>query len=340
MSTTARPKGVLCFAAIAIACSHAATGPRADPAVAVEYPPPPEAPRARLIRMVPDASMNVVRPPAWRRLFDLLVGVSTPKPATLLQRPFGVAAVGADEIAIADPDAQRVVRMNLRSSEWREVACADREWGAPMALAAGRDGDLYVADGAAGEIVAVSRTGSCRPFGGGTLVRPTGVAYVAGKLYVVDPPKHTVVVFSESGDRVGGFGSLGSGAGQFNFPTSIAADVDGALLVVDALNFRIARISASGEWLGAFGSPGETGGELARPKGVAVGGGGTIYVADAQRDTVLVYSRAGEYLFSIGAGGDGAGQLAMPAGVAAAGSVLYVADSHHQRVQAFGILGD
>lgn len=340
MLCPARMSIVLCFSATLVGCSHVSAESGGGPAIpAVEYPSPPEAPRARLVRMVPDAAMGPARGRTWRRVLDFLVGTSSVDRTSLLQRPFGVVAEGADRIVVADPDAQRVLRMDLSANRWAEISCPDREWGAPMAAALGRDGTLFVADGGAAEIVAVSREGACRSFGTSSLVRPTGVAYLAGRLYVADPPRHAIVVFSESGERVASYGTIGSGDGQFNFPTSVAIS-EGSLLVVDALNFRVARLSSTGEWLGAFGSPGESRGELSRPKGVAVDGSGTIFVSDAQRDTVLVYSRSGEYLYSIGAGGDAAGQLSMPAGVSVAGAVLYVADSHHQRVQAFAVLGE
>jgi len=250
-----------------------------------------------------------------------------------------VAAEGR-EVLVADPDRPGVFRVDIEAGRIAAIDCPNRSWQAPMALAAGPGRALFVADAGAGLIVAVPAAGTCREIGKGSLERPTGIAFAAGRLYVVDPPRHEVAAFSPEGAEVLRFGSRGEGAGQLNYPTAIAAQIDGTLLVVDALNFRVARFTADGTPLGNFGEPGEEDGQLARPKGIAVDGRGRIFVSDAQRDRVLVFDPAGAFSFSIGESGSGPGQLALPAGVAVEGDRLYVADSYNHRIQLYQLLGD
>jgi sugar lactone lactonase YvrE len=326
-----------CLAAVAtftLACAHrpAASPARAD----VVWPEPPAPARVRLVAIVPDPGAPLPSRSWWRALVDVVAGVDRKKErAELLARPFGIAVVDG-ALVVADPDRPAVVRIdpNGRSTE---LTCRDGEWVAPMGVAAA-DGALFVADGGAAAIVRWTPAG-CTALATGQLERPTGIAILAGRLYVVDPPRHQVVVMTTEGEVLSRWGARGEGPGQLNFPTGVALTPDGSVLVVDALNFRIARFSADGTWAGSFGARGDTGAELARPKAVAADGRGRVYVTDAQRDLVLVYAADGTFEYSLGASGTEPGRLALPAGVAVSSDRIYVCDSHNARVQVFEIIG-
>lgn len=316
------------------AAAGCATAPRA-PAIAAEvvWPEPPAAPRVRLVTTLPEPA-TVSR---WRRFVDAVVGLSRKPAGSALQRPFGVAVAADGAAIVADPDLPGVVR--VEGSRVTPVGCDGRDWAAPMAVSLARDGALLVADAGAGEIVRIAPNGHCSVFGAGELERPTGVAGDGGSVFVADPPRHEVVVFSGASvsNRVG---QRGEGQGDFDFPTAVALAPDGTLLVVDALNFRVVRLSPSGAWLGTFGEAGDAGGAFARPKGIAVGGDGRIYVSDAQRDAVLVFHADGSFDYAIGATGTAPGLFTHPAGLAVAGHRLFVADSQNHRIQVFEILGE
>lgn len=319
------------------ACAHAPAAPLPQ----VQWPEPPDAPRARLAALFPDPAAPLPRRSFLRAVLDVIAGVDDADrrcETGWLSRPFGIAALADGSFAVADPDAPAVLRVRGGGTATR-LRCNGREWAAPMSVAEAPDGALWIADGGAGELVRVAPDGGCRAVGAGLLERPTGVVAEAGRILVVDPPRHEVVALSPEGAVVGRFGRQGAGDGELHFPTAIARAQDGTLLVVDALNFRIARFSHDGSWLGAFGAPGQTGGALARPKGIAVDGEGRIYVSDAQRDAVLVFSPAGAFEVALGRGGAEPGRLTMPAGIAVAAGMLYVADSRNHRVQVFEILG-
>lgn len=320
--------------AIALLAAGCAGAPARPPAAAdVVWPPAPAPARVKLVEILPSPPAP---PSRWRRVLDAIVGIERAPAAPPLQRPFDVAVAPGGAVLVADPDLGEVLR--LRGADAAPVACRDRPWVSPMALAIAPDGALLVADAGAAEIVRVAADGSCTAFGGGVLDRPTGVAADAQRVFVADPPRHAVVIFSR--EAVHPVGRRGDAEGEFDFPSAAALAPDGTLLVVDALNFRIARLSPAGAWIGAFGEAGDEGSAFARPKGVAVDREGRIYVSDAQRDLVLVFRGDGSFEYAIGGTGDAPGLFTHPAGLAIANGRLYVADSQNRRVQVFEILGE
>jgi DNA-binding beta-propeller fold protein YncE len=274
----------------------------------------------------------------WRAAFEVLTGVDeASKREDLLVRPFGVA-LGRDGAAlVADPDGRRVLRVDA-SGAATPLACPSRAWAAPIAVAQGPDGTVWVAD--AGAAVVIRWTpGGCAVLGEGQLERPAGIAVGAERLYVVDTPRHELVVLSMSGEVLGRWGGPGDEDGSLAYPTGVAVASDGTVLVVDALHFRVARFAPDGRWIAAFGSRGDTGGELARPKAVATDERGVIYVSDAQRGTVLAFAPDGTFAYAVGDDGEEPGRFSLPAGVAVGHGKLYVADSQNHRVQVFELVG-
>src|SRR5882757_7240253 len=62
---------------------------------------------------------------------------------------------------------------------------------------------------------------------------------------------------------VRGWGSHGSGQGQFVYPRGVAVDANGHVYVVDTYNDRIEKFSADGAFLRAWGSYGSGHGQFA-----------------------------------------------------------------------------
>jgi sugar lactone lactonase YvrE len=336
MTSAALRATVACALLASAACTGAPPVRRALPEVA--WPEPPAAPRVRLAAVHPDPEAPPAKRSFWRAALEVVAGLDrrADGSATFV-RPFGVAVEPGGSLVVTDPDAQRVVRI-APSGALSDLGCRKAAWGAPLGVARAADGTLYVADGAAATIVRWT-PGGCAVLGAGAFERPAGVAVGGNRLYVVDTPRHEVVVLSLSGEVMARWGGRGDGQGRLSFPTGVAVAPDGAILVVDALNFRVARFSPEGRWLGSFGARGDTGGDLARPKAIAADEDGVLYVSDAQRGQVLVFSAAGAFDAALGEPGEEAGRFVLPAGVGAASGKLYVADSQNHRVQVFDILG-
>lgn len=317
----------------AAACAHAPAA--APPPVA--WPEAPAAPRLRLVALWSPATIRAEARGTLRRLAGLLAGEEADAAGPqLLARPFGVATDDEGRLLVADPDARTVLRL-APDGQVRSIACAERPWVAPMALAAGPGGAVYVAD-AAGEVVEVRPGQPCRALGRGAFAHPTGLLLAGGRLLVADPGRDEVLAAPLDGGPVSRFAPAEGGEPLRN-PIALALAADGAVLVVDALHFRVVRLAPDGAWLGAFTAP-EEGGGLRRPKGVAVDAAGRVYVSDAERDQVLRFDAGGAALEAFGGSGDAPGALAAPAGLAVAGDRLYVADSLNSRIQVFAILGE
>jgi DNA-binding beta-propeller fold protein YncE len=294
--------------------------------------------RARLLAIVPDPGAPAPERSWWVRAIEWITGGTLGGERTAgLERPFGVAVAPDGAVVVADPDAASVVRVRSDGST-DPIRCTATSWSAPMALAYGSTGALYVADAGLAAILRIVGK-ECTIIGRGELERPTGLTAGSDRVFVVDPPRHQVLALSLDGQLLSRWGAQGSADGQFAFPSSIASAQADTLLIADALNFRVVRIGTDGRWISSFGSAGEESSSFERPKGVATDPDGRVYVSDAQRDVVLVFSAEGRYEYTIGEPGGGPGQFTLPSGLAVANGRLYVADSQNRRIQVFELLG-
>jgi DNA-binding beta-propeller fold protein YncE len=152
----------------------------------------------------------------------------------------------------------------------------------------------------------------------------------------------------------GGWGSLGSGAGQFGSgvigpganrqwddPAGIAVS-GGTVYVVDTSNNRVQRFTRDGRYLGRFGYRAQDKGSIAlilplaffQPEGVAVGPGG-LYVVDSGNDRVMVRTPTGGFVRRISRHGSRGGQFVQPWGIAVGGGRVFVADQGNYRISRF-----
>ncbi len=259
-----------------------------------------------------------------------------PRPPILFSRPHGVALGPGGLLAVADGSAVHVLdltsRRHVRVAGWSE-----ERWGMPLCVS-WVGGDLFVTDARRHEVVVLDSAGQyLRRFGGETLVRPVGLAYVPSRrqVYVVDGGAHCIRVFDVSGSAVETIGERGTAAGAFNYPSHIAHR-DGRLAVSDSGNFRVQLLDLSGACVGVIGQKGDGAGDFSLPKGVAFDGEGHVYVVDAHFENVQVFDTSGRLLLAFGEEGNGRGAFSLPAGVAIdEGNRVWVADSGNRRVCVF-----
>ena len=107
---------------------------------------------------------------------------------------------------------------------------------------------------------------------------------------------HRVQKFTKDGRFLAGFGSHGSGPGEFDLPWGVAVDGLGDVYVADWRNDRVQKFSAEGEFIMTFGRSGSGPGEFNRPAGLAVDAHGDIYVADRGNHRVQLFDRGGRYV--------------------------------------------
>lgn len=115
-----------------------------------------------------------------------------------------------------------------------------------------------------------------------------------GLLYVVDGANFRVQVFKPDGTFVRVFGGIGRQGGQFSRPKEVATDGDGNVYIVDSAfgNFQI--FTPDGKLLLSVGSRSERDGmaKYLLPSGIAIDGDGRVYVVDQFYRKVDIYRPA------------------------------------------------
>jgi DNA-binding beta-propeller fold protein YncE len=144
------------------------------------------------------------------------------------------------------------------------------------------------------------------------------------------------------------WGSIGTAAGQFQSPHSIAVSADGSIYVADGFNHRVQKFNARGEYVASIGTPSgqipnPPEGTFNEPWGVAVAPDGSIYVADTWNHRIEHFKADGAFIKGWGTMADTGGKATGSEGlfygprgivVDATGRVL-VADTGNKRVQVF-----
>ena len=180
---------------------------------------------------------------------------------------------------------------------------------APRAIAAGQDGDIYVADSRNHRILHIGADGSLLKEWGTFADQQTGNAPI----------------------------------GTFNEPWGVAVGPDGSVYVADTWNHRIQKFSKDGKPLTMWGQYGQPTPDLPEsrtyfwgPRGIAVSTQGQVFVADTGNKRIVVFDSDGKYITEFGTAGLDPGQFDEPVGVAVAeDGTVFVTDTWNQRIQSF-----
>ncbi len=183
---------------------------------------------------------------------------------------------------------------------------------------------------------------------------PMGVGWGSkDRIYVADSANSRINVFGKEGDFLFQFGGFGIAkplagakatwkAGLLDYPTDIAVDSKtGDVYVADFYNDSVSVFTEAGKFLRRFPDPQKPvgrGSSGAEGKGIAVTAvavaDGRVYATDTYQ--VFVFDTKGTLLKQFGMPGLDPGQLDHPNGIAVdSRGKIYVADSNHNRVQAF-----
>ncbi len=332
--------GLLLVAILAASCASPNGRQAAEPVPpSREWPQPPARPRIRFVKAVARPADVSVRPAFWERLGQIVLG----REEEWLVRPSAVVAE-RQVIYIADPGAQALWVLDIGAGRFRKIQKAkEQPLVSPVAVAIGPEGRIYLADSFLAKVLVYDGEGKLV----GTIAdpnwrRPAGLAFDAARdrLYVADSAAHRVWIHARDGRPVGAIGQRGTGDGEFNFPTHVAAGKADMVYVTDSLGFRIQAFAPDGRFVSKFGRHGDASGDFAMPKGIALDSEAHVYVVDALFDAVQIFDRRGRFLLAFGERGLGPGQFWLPAGVFVdSRDQIYVADAYNQRVQIFQYLG-
>lgn len=229
-----------------------------------------------------------------------------PTRLTILRNPQGLEILGT-KLLVCDQGYPDIIGIDLasgRSTAWED---GDRPPRCPIAIVAGADGFVYVADPTLRAVLVYSSGGGFveqllptatvddpdRSF------RPASLLLNGGILYIGNVGDHRVDRWSTV-DRqwLPPIVPPADGSG-FMAPTGLAMTSDGVLLIVDSLRARVFRFSSEGKWLRPIGRPGRQDGEFVRPKQVCVTPSGLVFVADAGRQSVLLFAASGHFVTEI-----------------------------------------
>lgn len=193
------------------------------------------------------------------------------------------------------------------------------EFSYPRAAVIGPDRRLYVVDKAA-RIQCYSLAGDFLfdwRMPESSAGKPTGLGIGPdGKLYAADTHYARVVIFDSDGTRVGEFGQMGEGPGQFIMPTDVVVDGDGFVYVSEyGGNDRISKFSPDLRYQLSFGGRDAGVGQLRRPQTLLLANDGTLWVADACNHRIAHFGPDGEFLGAFGRSGTGPGELRFPYGL-------------------------
>lgn len=143
-------------------------------------------------------------------------------------------------------------------------------------------------------------------------------------------------VFNSGGEPIFSFGETGHAEGQFSNPMDVVVDEQGRIYVVDQRNSRIQAFDDEGNFLAVLADRTI----LKHPAAVTLSLDQTqLYVADTGHHEIAVLDKeTGQVLGRFGGFGASQGKFHEPHGLVwdAVHELLYVADTHNNRVQAFG----
>ena len=189
--------------------------------------------------------------------------------------PTGVATDGAGNLYVSDEGDNRIQKLDRNGNfllKFGSAGSGNGQFNEPERMAVDSGGNVYVADSFNSRIQKFDSNGNyLMQFGNagsddGRLNHPEGVAVDSGgNIYVADTENFRIVKFDNNGAYLfaigagyngspGGVGTLGSGSGQFAYPSGIAVDKGGNIYVADNGNDRIQKFDAKGKFLLGVGS--------------------------------------------------------------------------------------
>lgn len=322
------------------ACAKSPTKPLIfnDPSLTNVWPPPPEQPRIRLIKVFKGAEEFLAPKGRMQSFFEAITGEHS-QPFELMA-PAGIVADGERFIYVADPSARLVHRFDLLENEIVYLTHSGTEpLASPVGVGLDSNGNCYVTDSVKAKVYKYNANAEYVGILGQGVVdfqRPAGIA-VAGNdfKYVVDVLANKVFVFDQHDRFVSDFPNSFH-MQSLNKPVNIAIDKNNNVYLTDAFNFSVKVFDSKGNLLSTIGSIGDGPGTFSRPKGVAVDSESHVYIVDSNFDNFQIFNKSGQLLLYVGSTGKKPGQFFMPNGIFIdRDDRIYVSDSYNQRVQIF-----
>ena len=312
-----------------------------DSALSAVWPPSPEQPRVKLLKVFTGAEEFVAPKSAFNTLFEAITGES-PQPVGFMT-PAGIVSDGDRYIYVADPSARLVHKIDFIGNEVTYLTHSGTEpLASPVGVALDSSGNCYVTDSVKAKVYKYSPKGEYLGILGSGSVefkRPAGIAIGRNDYkYVADVLQNKITIFDSRDSFLRDFPDP-EHAKDLNKPVNIAVDPAGYVYVTDAFNFAVKIFDPSGKLVRSIGSAGDGPGTFARPKGVALDSESHLYIIDANFDNYQIFDQEGRLLLYVGGTGKKPGQFFMPNGIFIDNEDrIYISDSYNQRMQIFQYL--
>ncbi|MHB1000100.1 MAG: virginiamycin B lyase family protein [Armatimonadota bacterium] len=218
----------------------------------------------------------------------------------------------------------------------------------PSAVAAGKDGSIYVADSERNCVQKFAASGKFLGQWGihgrepGNFIGPRGIAVdPKGDVYVADTFNDRIQKFTSDGKFIAQWGEEGKGDGQFRMPKGLAFDSSGILYAADSGNYRIQKFTADGKYIGKLDV--DVRGKFRRQvEFIALDKQNNIYVTYDDAPFIRKYSPSGKVLLELGEDVTiyNNGNFEYPKGIAVGpDGRIYIVDFGKNRVQVFDSSG-
>lgn len=308
------------------------------------WPPPPDASRIFYVGQLKN-ELDLKPPVSFSKaLHQTFWGKDQPR--TMLS-PFAVCSDNADQLFVADSNGKVVHVFNFNTRQYKTITPppnADNTPAFQMPVGITYDNlsqRLFVSDSMASIIYVFDQQGNyLYKLQNQMMLRPSGLAFNQNQnwLVVADTPSHRILAISpDTGELRWVIGKRGTKAGEFNFPTNVAYDLQGRLYVSDTLNFRVQQFDKDLKPIRQFGSKGDLPGYLSRPKGIALDTDNHLYIVDAHFEAIQVFdANTGALLLAFGSEGTEPGEFWLPAGIYIdKNNRIWIADVYNTRIQVF-----
>jgi iron(III) transport system ATP-binding protein len=210
-------------------------------------------------------------------------------PEVSVGRPEGVQVLKDGRVVVCDTHYHRVITFDpdgkvLQMFGQRGSGPGEFEY--PVAVTADDQENLYIAEyGGNDRVQKFTNDGKfLRQIGRsgvepGAFMRPSGLVWRAGKIYVADAVNNRVQRFADDGTFEAILG-LPDQPLKLNLPYDITLGADGALYVVEYGAGRVTKINWEGRVMGRFGSTGTGEGQFNTPWGLTIDSRMRIHVGD------------------------------------------------------------
>jgi sugar lactone lactonase YvrE len=327
------------------ACGHSPTKSAffSDPTLTAVWPPPPEQPRIRLIKVFKGADEFLAPKGRMQSFLEAITGEQS-QPYEFMA-PAGIVSDGERYIYVADPSSRLVHRFDFLENEITYLTHSGTDpLASPVGVALDSNGNCYVTDSVKAKVYKYNSDAEFVGVLGAGIVefqRPAGIAIAMNDYkYVVDVLANKVLVFDQSDRFISDFPNTVT-IQNLNKPVNIAVDRNNNVYVTDSFNFSVKVFDSKGNLLRVIGNIGDSPGSFSRPKGVAVDSDAHIYIVDANFDNFQIFNQMGQLLLYVGSTGKKPGQFFMPNGIFIdREDRIYVSDSYNQRVQIFQYIKD